>query len=127
MRSHVVSFVAALAGCAAHAEGSAEVQSAASAQVELQVGALHEGDDAKLREELAKISGARDVRIQAAHGATTVNLTYDGCVCDLEEALASIEYPTLHVTERRVTFVVNWTTRKRRTRTVTLTRLLHDH
>ena len=112
MRSSFVSLCLALAGCAVHAEGNADVQSAASAQVELQVGDLHEGDDAKLREELAKVGGVRDVRIQAGRGTTTVNLTYDGCVCDLEDALASIEYPTLRVSDRRVTLVVNATDEK---------------
>lgn len=109
MRSLSLCLAAVLAGCAAHAEGSAEVESAESADVELQVGDLHEGDDAKLRDALSKISGVRDLRIQGGRGSATVNLTYDGCVCDLEESLGQIEYPVLRVTERRVTFLVNAT------------------
>ncbi len=108
-RTSVTALLALVAGCAAHAEGSAEVESAQSASVELQVGDLNAGDDANLREELSKISGVRDLRIAGGGGRTTVSLTYDGCVCDLEESLAQISYPTLRVSERRMTILVNAT------------------
>src|SRR5262245_54760636 len=107
MRSSIVLTLALAAGCAAHAEGGTDVESAASAKVEMDVGDLREGDDARLREELSKISGVSEVRVQGGRGHATVTLTYEGCVCDLKDALARIEYPALRVTEEHLTLVVN--------------------